>query len=472
MKIVLINPYPKDSEGINEATIYPPIGLAYLASYLRREGFHDIEIIDANIRRIDNEQLLKHLKRVNPDIVGVHVNVVLGGSGVELCRMVARELPARVFIGGPLSSSNPAEMLKLSGAEAAVIGEGEVRFAEICKGVDPSSLPGIAFWRGKVIEVNPPAPLFANLDDLPFPAYDLLPPFSLYKGRARKKPVGVILTSRGCPYQCTYCNSSVFGKKFRARSPENVLRELDLLVNDFGIRQLDVLDDNFTLDIPRAEAIFDGIIARKYRLFINLQNGVRADRINERIIHKMKLAGVFKVGVGVESGDERILTSIKKQLSLDKAKEVIRMFRKEGILTSGFFMIGFPEDTRESIEKTIDFAIEANPTVANFALLLPFPGTEMYRELKASGNLKDPDKLFYDTGFLSGKIHFASSNLTEQELLQYESLAYRRFNFRFRKMVEIIFSIRSFGELVWIIEAAFPLIKQMFHRTGVLLSRR
>jgi len=209
MKIVLINPYPKDSEGINEATIYPPIGLAYLASYLRREGFHDIEIIDANIRRIDNEQLLKHLKRVNPDIVGVHVNVVLGGSGVELCRMVARELPARVFIGGPLSSSNPAEMLKLSGAEAAVIGEGEVRFAEICKGVDPSSLPGIAFWRGKVIEVNPPAPLFANLDDLPFPAYDLLPPFSLYKGRARKKPVGVILTSRGCPYQCTYCNSSV-----------------------------------------------------------------------------------------------------------------------------------------------------------------------------------------------------------------------------------------------------------------------
>ena len=135
-------------------------------------------------------------------------------------------------------------------------------------------------------------------------------------------------------------------------------------------------------------------------------------------------------------------------------------------------MIGFPEDTRESIEKTIDFAIEANPTVANFALLLPFPGTEMYRELKASGNLKDPDKLFYDTGFLSGKIHFASSNLTEQELLQYESLAYRRFNFRFRKMVEVLFSIRSFGELVWTFEAAFPLIKQMFHRTGVLLSRR
>ncbi len=162
-----------------------------------------------------------------------------------------------------------------------------------------------------------------------------MPPFSLYRGRARKKPVGVILTSRGCPYQCTYCNSSVFGKKFRARSPENVLQELDLLVNDFGIRQLDVLDDNFSLDIPRAEAILDGIIARGYKLLINLQNGVRADGINERIVHKMKLAGVFKVGVGVESGDVRILAGIKKNLSLDKAKEAFRMFRKEGILTSG-----------------------------------------------------------------------------------------------------------------------------------------
>jgi anaerobic magnesium-protoporphyrin IX monomethyl ester cyclase len=462
MKIVLINPFPKDSEGINEATIYPPIGLAYLASYLRREGFHDIEIIDANIRRIDNERLLEHLKRVNTDIVGIHMNVVLGGSGVELCRMIVHELPVRVFIGGPLVSSNPVEMLKLSRAEAAVIGEGEIRFAEICKGADPASIPGIAFWQGEEVVVNPPAPLIANLDDLPFPAYDLLPPFSIYKGRARKKPVGVILTSRGCPFQCTYCNSSVFGKKFRGRSPENVLQEVDLLVHEFGIRQLDVLDDNFTLDIPRTEAILDGIIARKYKLLINLQNGVRADRINERIIHKMKLAGVFKAGVGVESGDKRILTSIKKKLSLAMAKEVIRMFRKEGILTSGFFMIGFPEDTRESIEKTIDFAIEADPTVANFALLLPFPGTEMYRELKASGKLKDPDKLFYDTGFLSSTIHFTSSNLTEQELKQYESLAYKRFNFRFKKMVEVLFSIRSFGELVWTVEAAFPLIKQMF----------
>jgi radical SAM superfamily enzyme YgiQ (UPF0313 family) len=462
MKIVLINPFPKDSEGINEATIYPPIGLAYLASYLRQEGFDDVEIIDANIHRIENAQLLERLKRDNPAIVGVHLNVVLGSSGIELCRMIKQELSARVFIGGPLASSNPIEMLKLSGAEAAVIGEGEVCFAEICKGADPASLPGVATWKGEEVFLNPPAPLIANLDDLPFPAYDLLPPFSLYKGRARKKPVGVILTSRGCPYQCTYCNGSVFGKKFRARSPENVLRELDLLVNDFGIRQLDVLDDNFTLDIQRAEAILDGIIARKYKLLINLQNGVRADRLNERVIHKMKLAGVFKVGVGVESGDEGILLSVKKRLSLEKVKEAIRMFREEGILTYGFFMIGFPHDTRESIEKTIDFAIESDPTIANFALLLPFPGTEMYRELKTSGSLKDPDRLFYDTGFLAGRIHHTSANLTEQELLRYESLAYRRFNFRFRKMVDVLFSIRSFGELVWTAEAAFPLLKQMF----------
>jgi anaerobic magnesium-protoporphyrin IX monomethyl ester cyclase len=462
MKIILINPYPKNSEGINEATIYPPIGLAYLASYLRQEGFSDIRIIDANIRRIENERLLETLKLENPAIVGVHLNVVLGGSGVELCRMIKKALPSRVFVGGPLVSSNPVEMLKLSEAEAAVIGEGEVCFAEICRGADLASLPGVAYWRGGEVVVNPPAPLIANLDDLPFPAYDLLPPFGMYKSRARKKPLGVILTSRGCPYQCTFCNSSVFGKKFRARSPENVLRELDMLVNDFGIRQLDILDDNFTMDIPRAEAILDGIIARKYKLLINLQNGVRADRIDESIIRKMKLAGVFKAGIGVESGDERILASIKKRLSLEKVKEAFRMFRKAGILTSAFFIIGFPEDTRESIEKTIDFAIEADPTVCNFALLLPFPGTEMYRELKAAGRLKDPDLLFYDTGFLASKVYHTSPTLTEQELLEFERLAYRRFNLRFRKMAELLFSIRSFSELAWITEAAFPLLKQIF----------
>ena len=469
MKIVLINPYPKGSKGLNEATIYPPIGLAYLASYLRREGFHDIEIIDANIRRIENKQLLEHLKRANPDVIGVHVNVVLGGCGVELCRMIKKQLSARVFIGGPLASSNPVEMLKLSGAEAAVIGEGEMRFAEICKGADLASLPGIAFWRGEEIVVTPHAPLITNLDDLPFPAYDLLPPFSLYKGRSRKKPVGVILTSRGCPYQCTYCNDSVFGKKFRVRSPKNVLRELDLLVNDFGIRQLDVLDDNFTLDMPRAEAILDGIAARKHKLLINLQNGIRTEMLDARIIHKMKLTGVFKVGIGVESGDERILDSIKKRLSLAKIKEAIRMFRKEGILTSGFFIIGFPEDTRESIEKTINFAIEANPTTANFSLLMPFPGTEIHRLMKASGNLKDPGKLFYNTGFLAARIYHTSPYLAEKDLLQLWKLAYRRFNLRFKKIVETLFSIRSFAELVWTINAVIPLIKELFENVNASL---
>jgi anaerobic magnesium-protoporphyrin IX monomethyl ester cyclase len=462
MKIILINPFPKDSQGLNEATIYPPIGLAYLASYLRREGFDDIEIIDANIRRIDNERLLEHLKQANPDIVGIHMNVVLGGSGVELCHLIKKQLPARVFIGGPLVSSNPVEMLTLSGAEAAVIGEAEERFAEICKGVEPASLPGIAFWRGKEIEVTPGAPLIADLDDLPFPAYDLLPPLSLYKGRTRKKPVGVILTSRGCPYRCTYCNSSVFGKKFRARSPENVLSELDLLVKDFGIRQLDILDDNFTLDLLRAEAILDGIIARGYKILINLQNGVRTEMLDEHFIHKLKLAGVFKVGVGIESGDEQVLRSIRKGLSLPKVRESIRMFRREGILTAGFFIIGFPQDTRETIEKTIDFAIAANPTTANFSLLMPFPGTEIYRQMKAAGCLKDPDRLFYNTGFLAAKIQYTSPNLTEKDLLQLWKLAYRKFNFRFRKMVEILFSIRSFAELIWTINAVFPLLRELF----------
>jgi radical SAM superfamily enzyme YgiQ (UPF0313 family) len=370
-------------------------------------------------------------------------------------------LGCTVCIGGPLVSSNPVEMMALSGADLAVIGEGEVRFAEICKGTPYDAVPGLAYRRDGQVVLTPPASLLPSLDDLPFPAYDLLPPFGIYKGRARKKPVGPIFTSRGCPYQCTYCNSSVYGKKFRARSPESVLQEIDLLVTRFGIRQLDVLDDNFTLDIARAEAILDGLIERRYGLFINLQNGVRADRLNQRIVHKMKLAGVFKVGIGVESGDEAVLRSVKKRLSLDKARDAIMMFRKEGVITYGFFMLGFPTDTHETVQKTIDWAIEANPTVATFTLLLPFPGTEMYRDLKAAGLLKDPHRIYYETGFLAGTLVHTSLNLSEEELARYVRDAYRKFNFRFTKALELLRDIRSWGELIWMIDAALPLLRQI-----------
>ena len=191
----------------------------------------------------------------------------------------------------------------------------------------------MAFFKHQSFCITPPRPLIENINSIPFPAYDLLPPFKIYKSRARKKPVGVLITSRGCPYQCTFCNASVFGKSFRARSPENVMAEIDMLVAEFHIKQIDVLDDNFINDMGRAESIFDAVISRKYGVLINLQNGVRVDRLTFATVKKMKKAGVFKIGVGIESGDPAILKGVKKGLDLKQVEQALAWFRKAGIIT-------------------------------------------------------------------------------------------------------------------------------------------
>lgn len=462
--VLLINPYPEDSQGINEATVYPPIGLAYLASSIR-ESLPNItvEILDANILKIPNNKVMDFITDRKPFLVGIHLNVVLGKSGIELSKLIKEEFgqEINVVIGGPLASSNPREILEQSRADVVVIGEGERTIVEIITGIDYENINGIGLiYQGSYFQ-TPPRALTENLDNIPFPAYDLLPDFNLYKSRARQKPVGVIITSRGCPFQCTFCNSNIFGKRFRARSPENVFKEILLLVKDYKIKQLDILDDNFTLDMPRAEKILDLIIESDIKIHINLQNGVRADRLTRELVHKMKLAGVFKAGIGIESGDREILARVKKSLDLENVRTAIQWFREENIITIGFLILGFPFDTKESIEETINFVIEANPTLANFCILIPFPGTELYNEMLSKGQLKDNNVLFYNSGFYANQIYHKCDNLTEQELLDLQNKAYKKFNFRPSKALEIIFTIKSWNEFKWTTQAALPLLKNM-----------
>lgn len=464
-RILLINPCPEGSVGINEATVYPPLGLAYLASYLRKNAplhSYTVKIIDANILQINNKRMLEIIENLSPDIVGIHLNIVLAKSGIELAKHIKRKYPEiTVCMGGPISSSKPRDVLLLSNADIAIIGEGEVTFLEICEGNELSKIKGIHYLRGKKVISNPPRPLIEDIDTIPPPAYELLPDFRKYKSRARKSPVGAIMSSRGCPYQCTYCNSSVFGKKFRAHSPEYILDEIDILINKYGVKQLDVLDDNFTLDIKRAEKILDMIIERNYNLLINLQNGVRADLLTENLVKKMKKAGVFKVGIGIESANKRTLKEIKKSLNLDKAAQSIRWFRKHHIMTIAFFVLGFPNDTKESIGQTIDFALKTNPSIANFTLLIPFPGTEIYDFMKSNNLLLHPNRFYYSTGFYDTKIYHKCFNLTNEQLASLQKEAYLKFNLRFFKILETLSNIRSFNELKWTLQAGIPILKNI-----------
>ena len=467
MKTLLINLYPYYATG-TEGTIYPPLGLAYIASVLEEAGYSKVKVLDANMMRLRNEEVMKKVVEYDPDIIGVSVNVVTQRVVIELCEKIKERFPEKLLVvGGPLPILQPEKFLKV--CDIIVNGEGERTFLEIVRAWENKSelrnIPGTAFLHNNMVKINVRPKLIEDLDRIPFPAYHLMEPvLKEYsrKARVNKEYMAPILTSRGCPYQCTYCNKSVFGSRFRMRSAENVLSEIDWLLKNFEVRQIDILDDNFNLNPERTKSILDKIITGRYDLAINCHNGLRVDKLTRELAGKLKQAGVFKVGIGVESGDERILESVKKKLRLQKVKDVIKWFREENIVVHGYFIFGLPGDNKESMQNTINFAIEANPHFANFAICIPFPGTAVYDYVKKNGKfLKDVDN-GVEAGFFDGTAFFEDDITIGEEVVEFNKKAFKSFYFRPLKAVDILFSIHSFSELKWIFNQVVSVFYNLF----------
>jgi len=459
MNVLLINP-PTTLINVNGPTIYPPMGLAYISAVLEKEGIN-CNIVDLNLFRKIN--VLDEVKKFNPNFIGISVNISSIQSAIDICNNIKKEYDIPIIFGGPYATSCSEELILKSSVDCIVRGEGEFTMLEIVKhGVKGfNKIKGISY-KDNGIKHNPNREINTNLDILPFPSWHLLPNLRLYKGRIRRKPVGYILTSRGCPYQCIYCNKNIFGLKFRARSPNNIIEEISLLVNNYGVKEIEILDDNFTLDINRANTILDMIIEKEFKILISFENGIRADRLTPELIKKMKKAGVYKVGIGVESGSPRILEKIRKSLDLDKVKESVSLLKKEGILVSAFFMLGLPGDNEESMKQTIGFAKELNPYIANFAVTVPLPGTDLYDLINKKGNLSNNLKGgFYN---ISGS-HYEIEGLDSKVVEEYLSKAYKEFYFRFSKFIEFLVNTRSYSEFRWLFFTSLPFLKRLILRS-------
>ena len=467
-KVTFINPYPHYAKGINEATIYPPLGIAYLASMLEKHGYK-CRIIDANILQITNDEVLRILEEENPDIVCISINVSTAKAGNALAREVKERFKKKVIIGGVQASSVTERTLRQTLADAVVLGEAEATVLELVqKDCDPHGVMGIAYLENNDVIYTPKRPLIKNLDDLPYPAYHLLPPLKMYKSRSKKSPVAPIFTSRGCPYQCIFCSSSskksVFGPSFRVRSPENVVGEIEHLIKNFGVKQIDVLDDNFTLDMERTHKICNLIIKKGIKVLINLQNGVRADRLTRDLVFKLKKSGVYKAGIGIESGDTQIIKNIKKSLDLDQVKIAIQWFREAGIIIYGFFIFGHPGEDEEKMQRTIDFAIDANPHIANFVGAVPLPGTELYDIIEKEGRFTQSVIDGVEGGYQGGIYSFELGKVNQEMINKYLKKAFRQFYLRPRKIFEVVRISLSPGEIKWTIHAAIPIFKNILMR--------
>lgn len=470
MKITLINPCPRGS-GLNESTVEPPVGLAYMAAVLEGHQFQ-CALIDANVLRLSVNEVLSRIDFPDSKIIGLHVNSFLYDVAMELCVRIRNARPdAIVLLGGPVPTAAPEETLKDFPCSAVVMGEGEyalLRIAEnVRRGCDPfaGEVSGLVYRAPHDLRtiIKNPVQRIADLDALPFPAYHLLPPFSEYKSRSRRTPVAPIITSRGCPYGCSFCSKDVFQRKITSRSAENVLREVDHLVRDRQIRQIDILDDNFTQDQRRLHRILDGLLARKYDLALNIQTGIRVESLDEETLKKMKAAGFFKLAFGVESANQEVLRIHHKSLDLEKLVAVVKSARQLGFVTYGFFIIGLPGETDAAFEETLEFAKKAGFDIANFCMAIPFVGTELYRMIEERGRFLIDTRKNIAAGFYGGEVFFTYDGCTEQQISARYQRAYRGF-YTFRKQLGILAAIRSARELLWVIGSFLFVVKGLFHR--------
>lgn len=455
-------------EGVNPATNSPSLGVAYLAGMLQKNGF-SCAVLDMTVSGISQNDVLEKITQEKPLAVGISVNLFNAKAGITLSRRIKEKyhnnLP--VIFGGAFPTSHPEKFLTEGLADCVVIGEGEYTLLEIIRCFKEKSagglceISGLAYREKDRIFYTQRRERIRDLDSLPFPAWGVFPPLSLYRTRSRKSPAAPLLTSRGCPFNCIYCSKDVFKSEFITRSPQNVIEEIDNLVKVFHVRQLDIMDDNFTQNRDRAEAILDLLMQRRYDLAINLQLGVRADSVDEKLLRKMKAAGVYKIAFGVESGDSGVLKNIKKQLDLDVVLKNARLAKKTGMLVYGFFMFGLPGDTCATMQKTIDLAMKMNPHIANFVITIPFPGTSLYDLIKQEGNLLIDTADGLQSGFYSQKVFYELGDTKAEDVLRYYNLAYRSFYGRISKIMDLLFGIRSLSELWWISSTATSVLRPL-----------
>lgn len=388
MRVMLIQPPSRSTIKSLLGTTGPPLGLAYLASALEAEG-HEVRVVDSLAMDYELEDVGREIKRFDPELVGITATTPMIYDAYEVARVAKAENPnCTVALGGPHASFTARETLSECGeVDVVVRGEGERTFAELASGEELRRIRGIAYRDDGRLRETAERGFIESLDELPPPAYHLLP-MRRYKFKGLR--FATMVTSRGCPFGCIFCSSSrLMGKAWRGRSPENVLEEMRLLREGYGVREIEILDDTFTLSRRRTREICE--LIREQRLDVSWSCSSRVDTIDEGTAREMRAAGCHSIYLGVESASQRSLDFLRKGISLAAARRAMAMLRRLNFNTVASFIIGIPGETVRAIERTIEFAKRLNPTFAQFSLLTPYPGTELYEYASRKGLLLTRD---------------------------------------------------------------------------------
>lgn len=400
MRIILFYPrgYPLQSPQSrvgHHAALLPPLGLASIAAVLRTRG-HEVILMDAALHcTVTNEQWVKRIIQQHPDAVGFSCITPAFEDAAALCTLLKQHAPAilTIFGGVHVSWAGARALERYAAIDYVIAGEGEYALAQLLDGEPADTIAGLHYRSGGLIQSAPPQSKQTQcvMDELPFPAYDLLEGFphryNLPLFSYRHHPGTHIISSRGCVYQCSYCDRSVFGQSFRWNSPEYTFELVKYLRSDFGIRHLYFYDDLFTLNRARVEKLCT--LLREARLGVGFNCIVRAGHIDEELLGMLRSAGCWMVNIGIESGDQAILDSHKEGLSLESIRSDVNRIYASGIHVKGLFMMGFPGESEASVRKTIDFACSLPLKDANITAFTPYPGAPIRKTIDNLGSFNE-----------------------------------------------------------------------------------
>lgn len=453
-RVALVKPFdPSDS-------IQPNLGLGYLAAALSPR--HDVALADCILERLTPAALTRTLQPFHPDIIGLQLSSFAQAPARACLLQLRSEFPrATIVVGGSHPTLAPRDTLVEFGplVDFAVRGEGEAALLALADHaadglLDESAcrrIPGLV-WKGRDGEIHLNRTARTDLARLPLPRWDLMDPRRFppapHAAFFRRFPVAPVIASRGCPHQCTFCaGGTIHGRRLRYRSLDSVLEETSLLHDRYEVREIHFVDDNLTEDQGYVHELCDRILALPFRLAWSCPNGVRLDSLDRPLLEHMKAAGCYALGLGIESGSPRILARMRKGFDLDAVRSQVALIHDVGLETRGFFVLGYPGETREDLERTVALSLELPLDIAHYMFFHPIPGTPAFRAALADGQNGDHNGVDAPT---FAEVAHVPRGMTRAELRQLRREALVRFYLRPSRLWHLLSQVQGPGHLYYL----------------------
>ena len=432
------------------APSYPSLTLATLAGNLI--SGHNVKIVDLDLVSHFYARLFAEINSFKPDIIAASALTPTYFIVRNIMRKIKEKYSGiKTVIGGPHVTALPEEAIKEGCFDIIAIGEGDTALPELLSPSGVKNVAGIMYRElssGKMIRTPGRKPAH-DLNSLPYPSWGL---FTLNKYKhsrlsSRRNPVGLIETSRGCAFQCSFCNKLIFGSEHRVKDPKRAVDEMEYMLK-CGFKEVHIADDSFTQRIDWAKEVCVEIIRRNLKFPWSLLNGVRVDTVDREFFKLAKRAGCWQVGFGIESGDQDVLNKVNKKIKLSQVKNAVKYAGEARVDTLGFFILGLPGETERSMKSTIKFAKSLPLSMAKFDLCIPYPGTPYYKELKLAGRIRSEDWSKYNCHQIEEPL-FDHPNLPWATINIYYKKAFREFYLRWNYILRRFIRSLVMGDLIY-----------------------